>query len=886
MAFKRICLLAVLFLLTLGISRLGWGQSSAASTVKTQSTSSVHSVSQISDAPLREPNGDDRCIVCHRAEVEGYARSTMAHSLRKAGNEPDGEVKTSDTTITMHSSPTGYWQTLQSNGETSNYRMDYVIGSGNHAAGYLLNLDGHLFQSPVAYYKSRHSYDLAPGYEGKPNPDFTRPVVEGCVFCHSGSPLHIEGTTNQYRSPPFSAEAITCERCHGSAEEHLKDPRAGNIVNPAKLDHAARDSVCEQCHLLGVARILNPGKTFSDFRVGEALENTFTIYRNAVPAGSDAGQIKVISHVEQLARSMCVRKTEGQMWCGTCHDPHDKPLDPVTYYRAKCLTCHTGNFTSLHPNKSSNCIGCHMPTRNAKDGGHTAFTDHRIQRRPTTQTDLPEDLDIAAWREPAPELQERNLGIAYINVGTDRRSATFIGRGYRMLTEVQNQFSGDSEVFMAMGNALQMAMQTSEAEYAFERVLQLDPDSVVGETKAASVSLDSGDTNTAVTRLERAVQLDPLHLPAVSTLLDLYKQQGNLDKAEALSARITSLMDENSTPSLMPASQMKIDGLFKNVQVLKDLSSDDLISEMDFIDASLGIKCSYCHDEKHYENDNKQSKQTAREMMRMVIMLNKTSFNGERFVTCYSCHKGKLHTEGAPSLYNDVHEQASETESLPTNLPTVDQILDNYIQALGGADAIERITSREIKGTTTLDGKPVSIEGFDRTPDMLEWVRHTPAGDRITVLHGREGWLKTPDRKVGDIEGAKLEAVEMAADLHFPLHMKQAFDELKLEYPEKINGRDAYVLSALKTGEEPVKFYFDQSSGLLLRIMRYQETPLGLLPLQLDYSDYRNADGVQVAFRRTIARAAGSVTIQWQQVQQNIAIDDARFSKPAGVAGK
>ena len=153
----------------------------------------------------------------------------------------------------------------------------YAIGSGNHAAGYLLDIDGHLFQSPVAYYKSRHAYDLAPGFEGRPSPDFTRPVVEECVFCHSGDPLHIAGTTNQYRSPPFAAEAITCERCHGPAEKHLLDPRAGTIINPAKLSPAARDSVCEQCHLLGVARVLNPGKTFSDFRPGEPLENVLPL---------------------------------------------------------------------------------------------------------------------------------------------------------------------------------------------------------------------------------------------------------------------------------------------------------------------------------------------------------------------------------------------------------------------------------------------------------------------------------------------------------------------------------------------------------------------------------------------------------------------------------
>jgi len=116
--------------------------------------------------------------------------------------------------------------------------------------------------------QSRHAYDLAPGYEGLRSPDFTRPIAEACLFCHAGSALKITGTVNQYRSPVFSAEAISCERCHGSAEKHLSNPRAGTIVNPAKLEPAIRDSICEQCHLLGVGRVLNPGMKFGDFRPG------------------------------------------------------------------------------------------------------------------------------------------------------------------------------------------------------------------------------------------------------------------------------------------------------------------------------------------------------------------------------------------------------------------------------------------------------------------------------------------------------------------------------------------------------------------------------------------------------------------------------------------
>jgi photosynthetic reaction center cytochrome c subunit len=845
---------------------------------------------QITAQPIvTQPAGASRCQFCHPSQVEGYARSAMAHSLRSAGQEPDGAVNTPEAKITMHSSPAGYWQRLQSGGDAIDYRIDYVIGSGNHASGYLLDLAGHLFQSPVAYYKSRAAYDLAPGYEGLPNPDFTRPVAEGCLFCHSGTALHISGTSNAYRSPPFSAEAITCERCHGSAEKHLSDPRAGTIINPAKLDHAARDSICEQCHLLGVGRVLNPGKKVADFRPGQSLEDVFTTYRNVSPPGADAEKFKVISHVEQLARSTCARKSHGQLWCGTCHDPHNQPLEPVQFYRSKCLSCHVENFASSHPGKQSNCIGCHMPRRDAKDGGHTAFTDHRIQRHPEAQQTLPEDTDIAAWREPAPDLQKRNLGIAYVNVGAERRSPPLVVRGYRMLTEVQDQFSTDSAVFTAMGTALLLGKKSTEAEFAFERALQLDPDSATGEANAASAYLQAGDVDRAVVHLERAVSIDPFHLPANMPLIDLYKRQGNTAKAAELADKVSAVVDRHSDETgekpLPGSSPQTAEAVFKNIQVLKGVSSDQLIPAMRFITASLGVECNYCHVPDHFDKDDKKPKQIARDMMRMMFAIDKNSFEGNREVTCYSCHRGSLKPEAAPIVGSEVQVKPQTTpapaeEKLPINMPTADQLIDNYIRALGGAAAIEKITSREEQGTMTLGGQAVRIEVFNRNPDQQAVVRHMPSGDSKTVFDGHEGWSSISGRPVRDIHGAELDAAQMDADLHFPLHIKQWFAELRVEYPENIGDREAYVVSGARDGQPPVKFYFDEQSGLLERLVRYASSPLGLVPTRIDYADYRNVDGVETPFRRTVAEPGESFTFQVGQFRQNVPIDDAEFAKP------
>jgi photosynthetic reaction center cytochrome c subunit len=814
----------------------------------------------------------------------------MAHSLRRPRQEPDGTVTANGSKITMYSTAAGFWQRWENGGDQSEYRIDWVVGSGNHASGYLVDIGGHLFQSPVAYYKSRQAYDLAPGYENQPDPDFTRPVREECVLCHSGTALHVSDTLNEYRSPvfPATAESITCRRCHGPAQKHLADPRAGNIVNPAKLEPAARDSICEQCHLFGVARVPNPGKQLSDFVPGERAEDVFTTYHDANPSGA----FKVISHAEQLALSSCSRNSSGRLWCGTCHDPHDKPLQPVAYYRSVCLSCHEAGFPAAsHPAKDSDCLACHMPRRDAKDGGHSAFTDHRIQRRPESLPDAPADTGIVAWRQPSPDLQTRNLGIAYIDAGMQRHSSAFIVKGYRTLTEVQQQFANDSDFFKWIGEALLLAQQTSEAKIAFERALELDPNSPLAEASAASPYVQSGDAGRAIAHLERALALDPLYLPAASTLMGLYHKEGKTAEADALAGKIKAAMDDapiagKSAPQSVGGESAKTaEQVYKNIEVLKGVPADQLIPAMQFISTSLGVECTFCHVEGHFEKDDKKPKQVARDMMQMMFALNKNDFEGRREVTCYSCHRGApnpltIPVVGGESRPTPVAPE-SATPKLPENLPTVAQVIDNYVHALGGSAAIIKITTRVAKGSTSFHGQSQSVEIFAQSPDELSVVRHmSDGGSFITTFDGEAGWSSTPGRPPREMHDADIAAARMDADLQFPLHIQQFYPDLRLEYPEKIADRDAYLLRAIREGQPPVRLYFDEQSGLLVRVIRYAETPLGRNPTQIDYADYRDVDGVQVPFRVTTSTPGNTSTVQFDEVHQNSPIDAAQFTKP------
>jgi tetratricopeptide (TPR) repeat protein len=480
----------------------------------------------------------------------------MARSLRRPADEPVGSFvhTVSGTTFTVHSQKDGLWQRMERGGYVSEYRVDYVVGSGSHASGYLVRIGDHLFQSPICFYTRLGRYDMAPGSEDTRNPDFIRPVTEECLLCHSGKPLHLKNTLNEYESPAFAQEAISCDRCHGDPSRHLRAPLPGSIVNPAKLPVAGRNSVCEQCHLKGVARVLNPGRSFEDFHPGVPLEQVFTIYTAAIPPGSPREAIKVISQAEELALSLCERRSNGRLWCGTCHDPHGSAKQPAGYYNARCLTCHEHDFAQVSSSETSHsraggnphpdgangdCIGCHMTKQNAKDGGHTVFTDHRISRRPTPQEGTaPATGEFVAWREPPADLRERNLALAYVAAGFESESASEIAKGSQMLTEVEKKFPNDSDVVSALAKALLAMKQPLEAASLFERALGIGPDSAVAEEGAGRAWMQAGKLDKAADHLERAVKADPLLLPAAEGLMKIYRQRGETEKLSELGERM------------------------------------------------------------------------------------------------------------------------------------------------------------------------------------------------------------------------------------------------------------------------------------------------------------------------------------------------------------
>jgi len=476
--------------------------------------------------------GNLACAKCHPNETAGYAATQMAHSLGPIGPEPAGGFThaASGSHFSVIAAGPEMVQTLERDGVSAHYQPSYAIGSGTHAVGYLIDLQGHLFQSPICFYSHR-GWDMAPGYENNETPDFLRPVTADCLFCHVGQARPVAHTSNRFEDPPFDAEAITCARCHGPAEAHLQNPVPGSIINPARLPERARDSVCEQCHLSGEARISNPGMTISNFHPGQNLEDVFSVYvdENSLDPARPAA-LHVISQAQQLGLSTCARKSGGKLWCGTCHDPHLQPADPKTFFRERCLSCHGAALLRTHPKPNLDCVGCHMPRRPVSDGGHTVFTDHRIARRPPAESGSSsgstEPRSLVAWHEPAGALAKRNLGLAEVEVGERTHTFSLISQGAKHLMEIWPQFPNDPPVLTGIGQVLLGLENAGEdAASVFERAIQAEPENPSNYVHAALAWKAAHDDQKAVQCLEKALRLDPIAEQPYLELAAIYAAQ-------------------------------------------------------------------------------------------------------------------------------------------------------------------------------------------------------------------------------------------------------------------------------------------------------------------------------------------------------------------------
>jgi photosynthetic reaction center cytochrome c subunit len=339
---------------------------------------------------------------------------------------------------------------------------------------------------------------------------------------------------------------------------------------------------------------------------------------------------------------------------------------------------------------------------------------------------------------------------------------------------------------------------------------------------------------------------------------------------------------------------------FKNVQALKDISVDDFMLTMGIMTSSLGFDCADCHegagtDKVNWAADTPR-KVTARRMVNMVTAINRDYFAGRQLVTCWACHRNRdrpLVTPlfdivyGMPSLEQDDLVLASSA-----GVPKPDEVIDKYLRAIGGPQRLSTLTSYAATGSSIGFGGfggGGRVEIFGKAPDQRSTIIKFPDAPgrdaSVRSFDGKIGWIKTPLSVLGEyqVSGSELDGARLDAQLAFPSQIKQVLKNMRTLDSETIDGKDCDVVQADGQRRMFITLFFERSTGYLIRSIRYGPSPIGRIPTQVDYSDYRDVNGIKMPFRFTFTWLDGRDAFQLSQIQANVPIDSAKFGRPTAL---
>ena len=556
--------------------------------------------------------GMETCASCHQEIYETFIKTGMGESWYHATPQKskatfDAHAMVYDSLNNFYYQP--YWRNDSMiikefriiNGDTTHLKEEhvkYIVGSGQHTNSHLYENNGYLSQAPITFYTQKGIWELAPGFDSKLANRLNRIVGKECITCHNSLPNFVEGSENKYLNVPLG---ITCERCHGPGEIHVKKKLAGesvdtskyidySIVNPGKLSKELQMSVCQRCHAQGVA-ILKEDKDFEDFLPGQHLSEVMEVFLPKY----DGYQTKFImaSHADRTAMSSCYKKSD--MTCISCHNPHvSVKFTPKETFNTACINCHKSPdqnqlLCSLEEmkrmEKGNDCSGCHMPVSTSIDIPNVTIHDHYI-RKPIPEDakkEIEQFIGLANITNPT-STNPLILGKAYLKYFEGFQSeARMLDSAAFYLKKVPNFFDKAEPLIHLhyLQNDLDKVIETSkkininkikeawnlyrvgeafyqkndmaQAETYFKKALQIKPLNLDFKNKLASVYMQKNDIETAGSLFAQIIEEDDTHIAALNNLGFVSLNLGNLSKAEKLYNKALSI-----NPDYLPALLNKV----------------------------------------------------------------------------------------------------------------------------------------------------------------------------------------------------------------------------------------------------------------------------------------------------------------------------------------
>ena len=344
-----------------------------------------------------------------------------------------------------------------------------------------------------------------------------------------------------------------------------------------------------------------------------------------------------------------------------------------------------------------------------------------------------------------------------------------------------------------------------------------------------------------------------------------------------------------ATPLQSPGDQ-PAEKVFKNIQVLSGVRAADLQGAMSFIASSLNVDCDYCH-RQDFSKDVTKQKLRAREMIRMVRQINQEAFHGENTVNCFTCHQG--HTEPVslapivPPPPRATESEAATAGALPgIPLPSVDEVLNHYVQALGGQAALDGVKSRIIRTAPLNDSDSKSkTTVYQKAPGKVLFARESASYSLWVGFNGTRAWAQDSEKSYwGILNTQQRSSIMRDSELYQGNRIKSRYSDVKVEGKEKIGEHDSYVVVGTSPESTREEFFFDVQTGLLLRRHIVEQTIFGGFQIQADFEDYREIGGVKIPFIVRWYSPGGAwgtkVSTKILTIQQNVPIEDEQFNGP------
>lgn len=310
------------------------------------------------------------------------------------------------------------------------------------------------------------------------------------------------------------------------------------------------------------------------------------------------------------------------------------------------------------------------------------------------------------------------------------------------------------------------------------------------------------------------------------------------------------------------------------------MPADQMGRVMNLFAASLGVNCNYCHFTEDYSKDGKEGKESAREMIKMTLDINKNSFGGRTEVSCNTCHQGHEHPQSAINL-NPMPAMDMRPKQ-PDVKPTIDQILAKYETAVGGRDAISKITTRTITASRVEpDGKTTEAEEILQKGGKYSVTTTYPNAVVTEVYDGATAWKRAGTNTI-PLRADEISEIQRNAQIFSYADLKTVYPKIDYRFTDKIGGREVYLVQATTAANQRERLYFDAETGLLVRRIASSPTIFGAFNYQIDYTDYKDFGGVKLP--TTIRYAVPNInwTRKIMDVKINQPIDNKLFNPNIG----